>query len=232
MYNNLYDKGDWCLRSSLYASALLMQGKPYAANNAIWHMEMECEPESIFFAKKSEEYRWSTSGSNNQEENTLFKRPTYWIWKHILRHFGINPYKGLNGDQFRAYFIYLFLTKQKLKALKILLGFIIRLGFFPSFIENILFKPQTAVMLLVTIWKPLWYMLYPFQKLSESSNLAEPISVSTTNKISLLMSMAALKRPLPSIEYIEEVYFTYFCNNINFIAEEIIKAFKIIKNNT
>jgi hypothetical protein len=141
---------------------------------------------------------------------------------NILLWFSIwietNPRKGASIDQLRAYWLVLYMCRNKKVARKHLLGFILRLGFAPSLMENILFKPQSAILLLATVWEPLKYLAYPFYKISKWRNLRIGTWDNTTNKISLLPTMFLLghKFSYPKdVFYIKRVYDTYFCQEDN-----------------
>ena len=176
-----------------------------------YDMVEKCQMNNILFQRKSPTYRWSNSGSENPAENTLLKRPTWWIYHKILKHIGWDPYKGANFDQLRAYWLTLYATRSRKAAFKHLLGFVLRLGFAPSFMEHVFFKPQATVALLATIWEPLKYLVWIPFKLSALKNLNIPISESTTNKITLIPTLMLLEPNTHIIHlYYELVYKTYF----------------------
>lgn len=200
-----WDIGDYCLRQSLYTAAKIMLGELTEQDVYDFKaMESECRTNTFFRQRKSTTYKWSNSGSANESENTLWSRPTYWISKHL----GIDMYKGLNFDQLRALWLVYFLAGKRLKAVKHLIGFVLRLGFAPSWTEHALFKPQAFICLLATIWKPLAYLVMPFFAMSVHRENKIPVSVSTTNKITLIPTLLALG--LDTSLDIKEVYNTYF----------------------
>lgn len=223
-----YDKGDYCLRTSLFCAGKLMQG----INDIIGVMNtmiFECRLTS-YYPVKSQEYMWSNSGSENEEENTFWKRPTFWLWRHL----GIDMHKGLNGDQFRAFFIMMYLNKDnplyKRIWKKIAVGFILRLGFTPSLCEWAPLKPQAYVLYFKSapgIYKYLCYPLYLicrlfFEIIYMEENVFIPIEQSTTNKISLFPTAHLLGKVLPVQCYVELVYKTYFKGDIEFIGQSVI----------
>ena len=205
-YLKTWDHGDFLLRSSLTAIGdIMFYGKTIDPSIAL--AELECRIHTYFKQRKSAEYRWSKSDGL-----------TRWIYDHIFRYFHFDPYKGLNFDQLRAYWLYLYLRKNRARAIKQLIGFILRLGFAPSFMEHIIMKPQSLVMLLATVWKPLRFLVYPFFYISAKLNLREPIEESTTNKITLLPTLAALGWKVPQHEYLIETYKEYFKPGSNLYA--------------
>ena len=234
MYNcKLYDKGDWILRASLYTVGRLLRELPITEE--IVTVKKHCRLFRWFGHRKSPEYKWSNSGSENIKENTLFKRPTYWIYNNILRHFGIDLYKGANGDQFRAYFLYLYLRKDWQSALRILCGFDCRLTLFPSLMESWIFKPQTLVLLfkipfpfkLHWLWRPFYWISYIFFRITSWYEIEYVPIRKSTNKISMLPTRKVLGLKMPPDKYIEKVYNTYFCSDEEggvMIRESLIKA--------
>jgi len=214
-----YDKGDWILRASLYAAGQLMSGEKtdYIHGTMIKY----CRLNKWLGHRKCPEYRWSNSGSQNPAENTLFRRPTYWIYNNILKRFGIDPYKGANHDQYRAHFLTLYINKDWVGALKVMFGYFIRLGFAPSWMEHCLFKPQAFVLLLNMpfpfklhyLWKPVAWVSRKIFNWRAKRELMIPNSESTTNKITMLPTMKLLGMEMPSDDYIREVYDTYFAHD-------------------
>jgi len=82
-----YDKGDYILQTSLYSAGLFMWfGLHCTAIRYMGQLISDCRLNTIH-AIKSPGYRWSGSGSENPKENTLFKRPTKWIYDNISRIF-------------------------------------------------------------------------------------------------------------------------------------------------
>jgi len=208
-----YDHGDFCVRTSLYVVGKTLQNK-LSERDYEWMniMIKECRLDKWTGHRKSEKYRWSNSGGSNAANNTLFKRPTKWIYDHVFKYIGFNPYKGLNGDQYRAYFMWLYLNKDLKGALKVMLGYVYRLGFAPSMTEHAFLKPQAYIMLFKVhpIFYPMHLLCYPFFLFSKNRNLKQPVKGHTTNKISLLPTMKLLKHKLPSKEYMSSVYRRYF----------------------
>ena len=226
-----YNHGDYCLLTSLYCYA--------TEGNELWMeaMEKECKLSPLsLFPRKSEEYTWSRSDGL-----------TRWIYDKILCHFNIDPHKGLNGDQLRAYYLYLLKTKQRRKAWMHIGGFVLRLGFFPSMMEHVIWKPQSIICLLAAAWRPLRFLVYPFFRYSVERNLEEDILDGTTNKITLLPTLKELgylevcRKLYESVLYInigsyhvaytnswsDRVYRTYFCQDDNrFIGESLMEVFK------
>ena len=129
-----YNFGDYCLLTSLYCYANIWSSDDeFRVNSYIYlgAMEEECKLSPLsLFPIKSEEYTWSRSDGL-----------TRWLYDNALKHFNINPGKGLNFDQLRGYYLYLYKTKQRKKACKHLLSWIARLGFAPSLMEHVFFKP-------------------------------------------------------------------------------------------
>lgn len=212
-YKNLptWDHGDFVLRTSLVRSGFMLAGiDAYEEEMSI--MERECRLDTLFRQRKSPVYTWSVSDGL-----------TRWLYDNVLKHIGLDPYKGTNFDQLRAYWLYLYLTNNRKRALKHLIGFILRLGFTPSLMENVIFKPQSTILLLATIWEPLKYLvMLPFL-LSVRRNLSVPISKSTTNKITLLPTMKVLGMELPDDEFITDTYTVYFSTQ-PFIRHSILKG--------
>lgn len=180
-----YNFGDYCLLTSLYCYANIWSSDDeFRVNSYIYlgAMEEECKLSPLsLFPIKSEEYTWSRSDGL-----------TRWLYDNALKHFNINPGKGLNFDQLRGYYLYLYKTKQRKKACKHLLSWIARLGFAPSLMEHVFFKPQAMAMLLATIWKPLHYLVWPFLYFSVKKNFNETIEQGTTNKITLIPTLIEL----------------------------------------
>ena len=232
-----YD-GDAILKSSLlWVGKRLEYHSDYPlimAGKELKQMEKECNLRKWFGHRKSPTYKWSNSGSANAHENTLMNRPTWWIQNKILKHCGIDPYKGANFDQLRAYWITLYMRRERWIAIKHLIGFVCRIGFTPSLMEHILFKPQAAIMLFATIWKPLRYLSYPIFMLSRRREFQLPVWDGTTNKISLIPTCFLLgMRYVPkdyedneaTHQYIREVYTTYFCEEGNkMVGEAMIRG--------
>ena len=96
---------------------------------------------SVFYPIKDYSYFWSNSGSQNEQENTFFTRFTYVLYQKVLKKVGFNPHKGSNPDQIYPVSIYCLLFKDYKFALKLLLGFVLRLGFYPNG-EHLIFKPH------------------------------------------------------------------------------------------
>ena len=162
-------------------------------------------------------------------------------------------YAGLNGDQYRAYFLVLAHDRDLVGALKVMFGFVYRaiplflvlklLGAgwllspfiailfspFPSLMEIAIMKPHTFLMLFKVhpIFSPFYYMLYPIWLFSKWRNLKQSIAKGTTNKITLLIQMkmlgVELKKPF---WWVIKVYTTYFVAGTEnyFIGQECIDA--------
>lgn len=236
---NNFDKNDLCLQVSLYCSGRILSGEYNETDNDLMEaMIYECNLNSILWPRKNAQYSWSNSGSENPAENTLFKRPTKWIYDHIFAplnsKFGwsIDLHKGLNTDQLRAFFIYLWLMKydksKKIIAKKILLGLFCRMGMLPSLMENAIFKPHNFILLfdIFLMTKPIFYITKKLFAYSISNELNIDIRTSSTNKISLLPTMKLLGYQMPSSVYVQQVYSTYFpvSSEQFFIGETLIKG--------
>jgi hypothetical protein len=184
----------------------------------IFHeMRKECRLAKWLGHRKSAEYKWSNSGSENPAENNIRQRPTKWIYDHILKYLGIDLYKGLNGDQYRAYFLALYLLREEKwvlgAACKVIFGFIVRLGMFPSLMEHCIFKPQIFVCLFRVHWVfyPMYLLCLPIFILTKNATLKQPLLFETTNKITLLPTMKALGYELPFNRLqIAEIYYEYW----------------------
>jgi len=236
-----YDIGDYCLRTSLYCAGKIMQNSyNYEESNLMYQMIKDCRFNS-FYQIKSHEYKWSNSGSENKNDNTFWKRPTYWLYHNILKHIRKDPYKGANGDQLRAFFIVMYLKRYQSKYkkiwLKIFLGFIFRFGFTPSLCEFAPLRPQAYILFLLSAPYGLKYLLLPFILISKICFYISfyreinfiPIELSTTNKISLLPTALLLKHEgFPTFNYCKKVYEEYFKGDLNFIGQSIFKG--IIEN--
>jgi hypothetical protein len=185
-------------------------------------MIKNCWLDRIVWNRKSPEYKWSNSGAEALSENTLFNRPTKWIYDHILKYFNLDFYKGLSTDQYRAYFISLYLTNNWKSALRLKSGFIARLFFTSSMVENALFKPQAYVLLFKVkypyyinlLWYPIYLLCKLFFYFSFRKEMKVPIHISCTNKISLLPTAYLLGFKMPNQAYIECVYDEYFTGSI------------------
>lgn len=204
MHNKiLYEHADYCLRASLYCTGQVLQ-KQFDYYTIMLDMFFECEPESLW-ARKSRQYTWSKS-----------EGLTRWLYDYFFKFIGLDFYKGLNGDQLRAYFTYLHAIKDQTAARTIWSNFKKRLGMYPSMMEHFIFKPQSLVLLFDLIKKDsIWLNLLAkiskqFFKWSVKRNLKESTSVSTTNKISMLPTMKLLGFDMPSDDYIKSVYNIYF----------------------
>jgi hypothetical protein len=235
------DGRDDCLRAFLYAWALQTQtGRgpvekdryDFFKKDSLEQVIKDCRLDKCIGHRKSVVYRWSNSGSANPSENTLFNRPTKWLYDKVLRHFNIDPYKGLNGDQYRAYFLWLYKNRKdsqaKSLARKVLFGFIIRLGLTPSLCEWAPLKPQAYVLLLKMFWYlyPLYLIARVAFYFSVEAELKVPVEVSTTNKITMIPTMISLGQEFPCPTVIKETYETYFKpgTDVAFIGEACIAA--------
>lgn len=239
MNNPLYEHSDFCLRSSLYMTSKLLQDN-ISLQDLMWFEEMqaECRLDKWTGHRKSDQYHWSNSGSANPTENTLLQRPTYWIYHHILKYFNYDPHKGLNHDQYRAYFICLYLTNDWRASLKVMFGYIYRLGFTPSMMEHCLFKPQAYYPLLAVkfpyklhyLWRPLYWISKAAFYIGKRPVLNTAPDYESTNKISLLPTLKATKQAMPNQDYIKKVYWTYWSRATDktdsLIRDNLIKALK------
>ncbi len=207
---------DQCLKESLKAFCdLVCSG---SVTQDFIDMKKDCRLYNFFGHRKTSDYRWSNSGSEMRSENTMFKRPTKWLYDHVLKWFKIDPCKGLNGDQYRAYFLPMYLRQDWKSALKIMVGFICRLGLTPSLCEWAPLKPQAYVLLFKTRFpfniQYLWRPIYKLCKCSFEKNVQQemkvPIGISTTNKVSMIPTMKLLGMFTPNKQYIIRVYETFF----------------------
>lgn len=223
IFSQIYDKGDFVLRTSLYFAAKLLLLDVSKDDRFYYNvMIKECWLDKIVWNRKSMIYRWSNSGSAAESENTLMKRPTKWIYNHLLKYFKINPFKGLSGDQMRAYILSLYLENNWRGVLRVKLGFIIRLGMTPSLCEFAPLKPQAYVLLFKTkypyyihyLWYPIYLICKLFFYFSYNREIKISINKSTTNKITMLPTALILGFKLPGKEYIKLVYKEYFKDNI------------------
>lgn len=226
-------RADLIVRSSLLFSAYKLNAErgigtaeEYVAlkDTPAYHMKMfikEARLDKLFGHRKSAEYRWSKTED---------------IRKILYKISGYNGYAGLNCDQYRAFFCWCYLTGDKAAVIRVLFGYVCRLGFSPSLTEYGFFKPQSFVLALATIHPWLKYLVYPFYLISERKNLRKPINEDTSGKITLLLTMKLLGRPIKSkmvnkydIEhgqkiYIDRVYETYFRDEIRFIGNALVEA--------
>jgi len=161
----------------------------------------ECRLDTIFGQRKNPSYRWSNSDGL-----------TKWLYDNVLRFIGLDPFKGSNHDQLRAWFLYSYTKDRQLDST--ILGFIFRLGFAPSLMEHALLKLQAHVLLLRNtknrFFNPLYWASRLAFYISMKKNLKEPIKGHTTNKITLLPTMYYLGYKLPPRAYIEGVYNRYY----------------------
>jgi hypothetical protein len=200
MIPELQDYSDYCFRSSLLSTGLFLVGKKDEAKEIMKEMIDECRLDKWTGHRKSAVYMWSDSYGL-----------TRWLYDHI----GINLYKGLNNDQYRAYYMWLYLNNDWVGALKVLFGFIYRLGLTPSLMEWGPLKPQAFVLLFGV--KPIKYFMYPiylFCKLcffiSFINENSIPIENGTTNKVTMLPTARILGFKIPRMSYIKFVYYEYF----------------------
>jgi hypothetical protein len=205
---DIYDQGDYCLRSSLYIVGKTLS-KTLTREDIILFYDMvnECRLNKWLGHRKSAKYTWSVSDG---------------LTKRLYDWFGINLFKGLNHDQYRAYFIFLYLYNDWLGALKVMFGYLIRCFFTPSLMEHAFLKPQAYVLLLKVkfpfniqyLWYPLYLTSLMFLKLSIHREFNIKIAVSTTNKISLIptaLLLGQIKLVTPfDFKYVENVYTEYF----------------------
>ena len=224
MSSKCYDLGDYILRTSHYFVGKYMQNTLELDDWTIYKaMHRECRLNKWFGHRKSAEYRWSISDGL-----------TKWLYDKILKYINLDPYKGANCDQYRAYFMCLYLLNDWRGALRVMIGLLLRLGFLPSLMENCLFRPQAFVLLTKVkfpfrinyLWRPVHWVCLGFFMISKYKNLKIPIKVSTTNKISLLPTMKLLKFKLPNADYIKAVYLEYYKPEYSnyFIGQELYKG--------
>lgn len=206
-----FDKRDTCLQISHYYWAKRVLGIQTGDDvNILAEMiEEECRIINKLGHRKNHTYKWSNSDGL-----------TKWLYNKVLKYIGIDPYKGLNGDQYRAFFIYLYAMKGKAKKQlrnNIAFGFIVRLGFFPSLMEHMIMKPQAFVLFLKTYkhykFNPLYWISRLAFHFSMKRNLKQPVKGHTTNKISLLPTMYYLGYKLPDKEYRDSIYNRYYGKN-------------------
>jgi hypothetical protein len=207
---------DTCVRANLYFTAIKIQAEK--DNKYMWtrlhdkaykDVKKYCGLDGWFSHRKSHLYRWADD-----------VHPGKWSPRHfIYKLTGFNPACGLNGDQYRAYFNMLAITKDWLGALKVLVSIILHGGFFPSMTGYTLLKPHTFFMLFRAHWLfyPVSWVLYPLWLFSVYRNLGVPTSKDTSNKITMLPTLYLAKtmgfplpKKLPSQAYIYEVYNIYF----------------------
>lgn len=161
---------------------------------------------SWIYPIKNPDYKWSNSGSEDIKDNTLLKRPTKWIWDKILSKFGIDFFKGSNPDQMQCVITFYAISGcyGYLPLVKILLGFIIRLGFFPNG-EHIAFKPSILAPI-ARCWhiKPIYWVLDAFEWLGSLIDYSNP---QTTTKIRLyLYLICAELQPTVWTKLIKKMY--------------------------
>ena len=217
----LWEHADYCLRVSLYVTGKLLQRESerdpwYEADmDAFFDMKDECEPFELW-ARKSRMYHWGPYTSPEGEKDGGSKGATRWLYDHFLKYIGVNPKKGLNGDQMRAYFIVLHLTNYKWSARETWKGFKRRLGMFPSMMEHFFFKPQALVLLFDMLkddsrcLKLLAKVSRFFFDMSVKRNMKVYPYYNATGKISLLPTMKLLGYKMPSDDFIKMVYWVYF----------------------
>jgi hypothetical protein len=211
MKPQIYDSGDYCLRTSLYCVGKLLNNKYTRVEEKMMRdMIVECRLDNLFGHRKSEQYTWSKDIHNGK------KSLRYRFWEIFLKPYGKDLYCGLNCDQYRALALFLYLARGVPRyrniAKNILIGYVLRLGFSPSLTETAIFKPQSFVLLLKVFRYlfPAYLLSLAYFRLSAKASLMEPISKNTTNKISLLPTMRILGYAMPSDKYIKEVYEVYF----------------------
>lgn len=221
-----YDRGDYVLRTSLLCAGVYMELKNYLEKFMITMAE-DCRLLSLS-PRKSPEYTWAVS------EGITLK-----LYNNFLKYLGINPYKGLNGDQLRALFIIMYLRRNdrlyKTMWVRIFLSILIRGGFTPSLCEYAPLKPQAYVLFFKAAPYGLAWLLWPVYKICEMiftyrffKEINEvSIERSTTNKISALLTAKILGiEGLPSEAYAKRVYEAYFKNDLAFIGDACYKGYK------
>ena len=227
-YNVLWNSGDYCLRASLYMTGKLFKRQVWASDRIAWDLMIkECRLRELFGHRKSKEYTWEKDIHNGKK--SLRCR----LWKLIcwITKKDITLYCGLNCDQYRALLIPLYMTRRSKTsrhiAKNIFWGYILRCGFSPSLTEWAVIKPQSLILLLRMFWYsyPLYLAALPFLWLSIYRNIKlKKISDGTTNKISLLPTMMLLGYKIPEMDYIENVYQTYFSKS-DVVGQAMIGGF-------
>lgn len=240
---------DTCVRAMLYMIAKMLQDD-FTDDDIVEYMEVKefCRLNKWTGHRKS---------SRHMQGNDHFIKAYTWartedIRKTLQKFIPWTMYAGLNGDQYRAYFLVLAHEKDVIGALKVMFGFCYRalpvfglltlifglmwwapivailLSPFPSFMEFVITKPHAFLMLFKVHWifKPLYYLVYPLWLFSKWRNLNQTIAQGTTNKISLLIQLKMLGHKLPGAWYIIKVYRTYFVPGSEnaLVGEECIKA--------
>lgn len=204
-----FDKRDTCLQVSHYiwAKSVLNETTLEDLNILGEMLDVECRLSSPKGHRKNRTYFWSNSDGL-----------TRWLHDKILKYLDLDVYKGLNGDQYRAYFIWLYsdyIAGDRLIE-NVINGYIRRLGFAPSLMEHCIFKPQAYVLLLKRTkyykFNPLYWISRAAFHFSMKRNLKQPIKGHTTNKISLLPTMHYLGYDLPDKSYTDAVYNRYYKN--------------------
>lgn len=243
---------DTCVRANLWIIAKKLQNNIFSygqAEKEYQEVKEFCRLDKWTGHKKSSDYyidkiRVTNAYTWDRSED---------IRKYLQKIIPWTMYCGLNGDQYRAYFLNLAHDKDVVGALKVMFGFIYRafplfiilkfcFGFnlitasttallfspFPSLMEFVIFKPHTFLMLFRAHWvfEPLFWLIYPFWLISKWRNLKIPISKDTSNKITLLIQMKMLGHKLPAFWYVRKIYKTYFTpgSDNEFIGEEVIEA--------
>jgi len=172
----ILDKRDTCHNAAFCGLAYLWNGHDDIAfqyTDPIKHILWK-----TFWPYKNPTYRYSNSEGF-----------TKWLYDNILKKIGLDPHKGLNGDQTQPMNIYFAETKQYWQIIKFLFGMILRLGFYPNF-EHIVFKMgHLSPVLRAFRLKPIYWftdMIFYFSSLLE---LKKPMSESTTNKIRMYIML-------------------------------------------
>lgn len=241
---------DTCVRASLWTIAKKLQGKFDAYEWSQWFAAKElCRLNKWTGHRKS----------SNQIMPDGRAIPAYtWdrtqdIRRTLQKFIPWTMYAGLNGDQYRPYFLILAHDKDLVGALKVMFGFAYRaiplfvilklfgvswllspliailFSPFPSLMEVVIMKPHTFMMLgkVHPLLSPLYYILYPIWALSKWRNLKESIAKGTTNKITLLMQMKMLGHKLNKPQWwLIKVYKTYFVPGTenDFVGQECLEA--------
>ena len=243
----LWEHADYTIRTSLYCTGKLLQAGSldklsHEDSIAMKKMMLECNLYEWVGHRKSKMFHWGpytdpVTGKTDGGSDGV----TRWLYDHVLKHFDINPSKGLNGDQYRAYFMWLFLTKDWRQALKVMFGYIIRLGMTPSLMEWAPVKPQAYVMLLKVRFplgiNYLWYPLYLIARLAFGIGYKVEMKDvefkhGTTNKITLLPTakcLGIIKNPtMQEAALMKRVYDRYFgsteASQGFFIADSVYKG--------
>jgi len=168
----LFEHADMCLRTSLYCVGKFLQAGGFEQMSvkdtiAMDEMKQECRLYESFGHRKSAKYHWGPFEDDGGSDGL-----TRWLYDHFLKYLRINPCKGLNGDAYRAYFIWLYLTNNWQGTLRVMFGFILR-GLMVSMISMSvvsfilsLCSANPSLWFLWT-WLGVWILFMPFPSLME-----------------------------------------------------------------